>query len=294
MRVGQILERMGVIDGRATVGDFHMAPAFQRREHHEQVSHAIAFVFVVVTRRLSRLGGDRLARLDDELLRRFIEAYEGTLGIMRSLVDFQHVFHVGDKRRAGLGRDHPLLLEMGLENVFFSVRPIVLSLALSTISSSTTFSSKRRRLHLAYPAGAGPQAKAISLASAAPSKIRRGAELALDLRVKTASKPSSTSCRRVRSIVAMLVSSASAIRLSLHPSPAADTSAFNRMRAFVNKCPARLPLRINSSSRARSSSLSLTTYFLTAISLLATNHLHRSDRDSTDSDNAVKRNDVSH
>ena len=33
-----------------------------------------------------------------------------------------------------------------------------------------------------------------------------------------------------------------------HPSPASDTSAFNRMRALVNKCPARLPLRISSSS----------------------------------------------
>src|SRR5208282_2444618 len=162
---------MGVIDGRATVGDFHVAPAFQRREHHEQIGHAIALIFVVVTRRLSRLDGDRRARLDDELLRRFIEAYERALGIVRPLVDFQNVFHVGDKGRAGLGRDHPLLLEMGLENVYLSVRPIVLSLALSTICNSTTFSSKRRRVHLARPAGAGPQAKAISFASTAAGAI---------------------------------------------------------------------------------------------------------------------------
>ena len=67
-RVGQILERMGVIDGRPAVGDFHVTPAFQRREHHEQIGHAIAFVFVVVTRRLSRSCGDRRARLFDELL----------------------------------------------------------------------------------------------------------------------------------------------------------------------------------------------------------------------------------
>ena len=80
MRIGQVLERMGVIDGRPAVGDLHVAPALQRSEHHEQIGHAIAFVFVVVTRRLSRLGGDRRARLDDELLRRFIEAYEGRLG----------------------------------------------------------------------------------------------------------------------------------------------------------------------------------------------------------------------
>jgi hypothetical protein len=59
--------------------------------------------------------------------------------------------------------------------------------------------------------------------------------------------------RLVRSIVAMLVSSAAAIRLSLQPSPISDTSAFSRMRAFVSSWAERLPLRINSSSRARSS-----------------------------------------
>jgi len=52
------------------------------------------------------------------------------------------------------------------------------------------------------------------------------------LRLNTASNPSSTSWRLVRSIVAMLVSSAAAIRLSLQPSPSSDTSAFSRMRAF--------------------------------------------------------------
>src|ERR1700732_638184 len=113
------------------------------------------------------------------------------------------------------------------------------------------------------------------VASAAPSKIRRRAEFALYLRANTASNPSSTSWRLVRSTVAMLVSSAAAIRLSLQPSPASDMSAFNRMRAFVSSWAERLPLRINSLSRSRSSASSLTTYFLTAISFPATNHLHR-------------------
>jgi len=66
------------------------------------------------------------------------------------------------------------------------------------------------------------------------------------------------------------------------------------MRALVDKCAARLPLPINSSSRARSSPLSLTTYFLTATSVLAANQSPSLDRDSTDSDNASKSNDVSH
>ena len=56
--------------------------------------------------------------LGDRLLGGFIEAYQGTLAIARSLVDFQHVFHVGHEGSAGPGRNHPLLLEMRLENVF--------------------------------------------------------------------------------------------------------------------------------------------------------------------------------
>ena len=149
----------------------------------------------------------------------------------------------------------------------------MLSLARSTMCSSTTFSSSRRRLHLAKPSGAGERVSAINFASAAPSKIRGRAELGLYLRASTASNPSSTSWCRVRSTVAMLVSSAAAIRLSLQPAPASDTSAFKRMRAFVSNCAERLPLRINSLSRSRSSATSLTTYFFTAISFPATNHL---------------------
>src|ERR1700676_4374747 len=141
--------------------------------------------------------------------------------------------------------------------------------------SSTTFSSSRRRLQRAKPSGAGERVSAINFASATPSKIRGRAELGLYLRLNTASNPSSTSWRLVRSIVAMLVSSAAAIRPSLQPSPSSDTSAFSRMRAFVRSCAERLPLRINTSSWARSSALNRTTYFLTVISFAATNHLHR-------------------
>jgi hypothetical protein len=41
-------------------------------------------------------------------------------------------------------RNDPLLLEVGFENVFFSVRPNALPLARSTMASSTTFSSSSR------------------------------------------------------------------------------------------------------------------------------------------------------
>src|SRR5271166_1226589 len=142
--------------------------------------------------------------------------------------------------------------------------------------SSTTFSSSRRRLQRANPSGAGEQVRAINLASAAPSKIRLRAEFGLCLRFSAASSPSSTSRRRRRPILLMLVSSATEIALSLQPSPASDTSALSRMRAFVSSCAGLLPARTRDSSRSRSSPLSRTTYFLTAISFPATNQLHRS------------------
>ena len=54
------------------------------------------------------------------------------------MINLQHIFHVGDERRVGIRRNDPLFLQMRLEIVFFSVRPIVLSLARSTMFSSTT------------------------------------------------------------------------------------------------------------------------------------------------------------
>jgi hypothetical protein len=42
---------------------------------------------------------------------------------------------------------------MRFELVFLRFRPMVLSLARSTICSSTTLSSSRRRVHLACPSG---------------------------------------------------------------------------------------------------------------------------------------------
>src|SRR5271166_150420 len=103
--------------------------------------------------------------------------------------------------------------------------------------------------------------------------MRALAEAGECLRVSTASNPSSTSCWRVRATVATLVSRAEAIWLSLHPAPADDVSVFNRMRALTN-CPARcLPAWISVLSRSRSSSLSLTMYFLTAICFALTTHL---------------------
>src|SRR5215208_7131822 len=95
---------------------------------------------------------------------------------------------------------------MRLERVFFSTRPIVLSLARSTMLSSTTLFSNNRKVQRARPLGGLEQAKAISLASFSPSKIRATAGVARCLRLNTASKPSSTNCLRTRQTMDGLVS----------------------------------------------------------------------------------------
>src|SRR5271155_4791778 len=275
MLVGKFLQHLCVIGGGVAVGDLDATPPLQRRKDHEQVGDAVALVFVIVPGRLPRLGGDRRARLYDQLFGGFIQTHERAIGIARFLVGFQHIFHRGDEAGVGVRRDHPLPIAVRFERVFFSVRPIVLSLTCLTMFSSTTFSSSRRRLQRANPSGAGEQVRAINLASAAPSKIRLRAEFGLCLRFSAASSPSSTIRRRRRPILLILVSSATEIALSLQPSPASDTSALSRMRAFVSSCAGLLPARTRDSSRSRSSLLSRTTYFLTAISFPATNQLHR-------------------
>ena len=198
MRVGEVLERVRIVDGGAMVGHLDMAPAFERRVHHEQIGRAVAGVLVVDPRRPPGRRRLRRARLGDQLLRGLVEADDRPLRVVRPGVDFQHVLHRSYESAARLGRNDPVLAAVRLERVFLSVRWIVVSLARLTMPSSTTFVSRRRRLQRAWPSGGCEQASAINRASAAPSKILSTDGVARGLRLKTASSPSSTNCLRVR------------------------------------------------------------------------------------------------
>src|SRR5262249_61824989 len=78
---------------------------------------------------------------------------------------------------------------MGLKSVFLSARPIVLSLARSTMPSSTTLFSNKRKVQRARPLGGLEQAKAISLASFSPSKNPTTARRRPRLAPKTGPEP---------------------------------------------------------------------------------------------------------
>ena len=66
--IGQVLQDLGIVDGGVLVCHLDVAPAFKRREHHEQVGSAVALIFVIDTGRAPRLHRDGHARLGNELL----------------------------------------------------------------------------------------------------------------------------------------------------------------------------------------------------------------------------------
>src|SRR5580704_12756312 len=144
---------MSIIHGGVTIRDFDMPPAFERREHHEEIGRAVALVFVIEPGWPPLFHPDRSAGFGNQLLRGLIQANQRNTGIARSRVHGQHVFHGRHERAVGLRWDDPLLFQMRLENVFLRVRPIVLSLARSTMFSSTTLFSNNRNVQRARPLG---------------------------------------------------------------------------------------------------------------------------------------------
>src|SRR3981081_2344010 len=195
------------------IGYLDAPPALEWREHHEQIGRPVAPVFVIMPGGLSWFRRDRQARFGNELLGRLVDADPRTFRIIRPLIKLQDVLQCGPEGGSGGRWKDPLLSQMGLESVFFSVRPIVLSLARLTIFSSTTASSSSCNVQRARPAGGLDQANPIHLASAAPSKMRRLAEFGECLRIRAASIPSSTSRWRVLATLSPLLSSPAAVWL---------------------------------------------------------------------------------
>src|SRR6516162_2690923 len=219
--VRQVFENLGVIDGFAMVRDLDMAKAFQRREQHKEVGGPVSLVFVINTLRLPRLHWNRRSRLGNELLRGLVQTDERYVRIVRSRIDVEHLFHRRYESAVRLRRNDPLLFAVRLKRVFFRTRPIVLSLACSTMPSSTTLSSRSRSVQRARPSGGVEQASATSRASFSPSKMGVIAGAARSLRESTASRLSSTNCWRTRVTMDLFVSKASMISPSLQFSPCA-------------------------------------------------------------------------
>jgi hypothetical protein len=77
------------------------------------------------------------------------------------------------------------------------------------------------------------------------------------------------------------------ILLSLHPSPASDTSAFNKMRAFKSRCAGLFP---SESKHPTAALFSAQPHHISLHNLLAPRHspLRRSNHDRSESPNHFK------
>jgi hypothetical protein len=80
---------------------------------------SVALIFIVDALRLPELHRHGRARLLHQLLGRLIETDHRQQRIMRTPIDFEHVLHRGDEGRVRMRRNDPLLLAMGLQDVFF-------------------------------------------------------------------------------------------------------------------------------------------------------------------------------
>src|SRR5512144_2211897 len=132
---------MGVIDGGAAVCDLGAPPTFQRRKQHEHIGCTVALVFVIGPLHAPWFHRDWRARLGNQLLRGLVQTNKRPLWIMRLGIKIQHSCHRGYESAARLRRNDPLLFAVRLKRVFLRTRPMVLSLARSTMPSSTTLSS---------------------------------------------------------------------------------------------------------------------------------------------------------
>lgn len=60
--VGDMLQRVGVVDRRVAFGHERLAPSFERREDHEDAGGSIALILIIDALRPASLHRDGLAR----------------------------------------------------------------------------------------------------------------------------------------------------------------------------------------------------------------------------------------
>jgi hypothetical protein len=216
---------------RSALGDRHVAISSQRFHFEKYLGNAVADIFMVHPCRSSRRAGYRFVHFSDELFAGFIHTDHRIVRIIRQFVDGNDVFHVGYERGALLRRDFPVLPEVRLKFVFFSMRCTVMCDTLGVRLSSTAFSANRRTVQRRRPLGASEQASAISRASKAPSKVTSRGGFSGCLRSNAAASPSSTKRFFRCSIVRGVTPRASAVSSTVQAGPCGPALHRSKARA---------------------------------------------------------------
>jgi hypothetical protein len=174
--LGERLIDQGFHPGREVLGgapcrDLAMAPAGQRLEEQEHMTAPFAPILIVIAYRPPWRQRQRLARLADQLVGRFIDADHRLEGIIGLGIPLQEVFQAPNK--VGIERGQtPLLPLPGLQLVVLSVRRPVSSEIASTTRSSTSWLASNCMVQQVRPSGGGLQTRAITKASCVPSSLR--------------------------------------------------------------------------------------------------------------------------
>lgn len=150
----------GIVLHRALRGHFHMPPACQWFDHHEQIARPFAFVLVIGALWMPRLHRDGRLDISMQHHRFLIQAHGRVVWIILLLVEIQYVFHGGDKLASHAGQT-PVFMLPGFEVVFLSNSWIVVGEMLSTKPNSTALCASRRTVQWSCPSGAGLQVMAI-------------------------------------------------------------------------------------------------------------------------------------
>ncbi len=250
--VNQPAQLSGAIKHSSARRHFDMPPASLWLAKQKEVGRAVPLVLKIRACEATRRGWQRSASLGDQLFALFIKTDFRALGIIRLVVEIEHIFHPRDEFRTDF-RETPLFLLPRLESVFFRYCRTVSCESEAESPNSTALSANKRSVQRRRPVGAWLQATATRCASALGSSLSLCPGRGCSWRH---CKLSSTKRRRTRSMVGTLVETSSAICSSLNPS-----SALSRMRARVALRVAVFPLRSKRCKASRSSALNSMMYF---------------------------------
>ncbi len=232
------------IFSRTLIGDFDKSLSHQRLKEHKQIGYTFPFVLIIDPLRLSRLSRQGFIYIREQLFAGLIHAYQGILGIMRTGINLQDIFHITDKSSIGLRRNAIFFFQPRLKFFFLSVVRMVSCEMLLTISNLTHRSCSNRNDQRSYPSGAAPQASAIKWASAFPSRLRAYSRSGF-LRSRVCSNPLSVNALRILVTVMEFTSKASQIVSYDQFGPPSLQSDFSKILARVNFLAGAVPEEIN-------------------------------------------------
>jgi|GEM_PF-2316335 len=117
--VAEFAQHLRIIATSFTFPLFDLTPSQEWCKYAKNGRNPIAFVFAILTGRSSRRVWLKRAYLASELLCAFIQTAQRTLGINRTSINFQHVFHRRDKLSTPGWGDHPLFFSPWFKFILF-------------------------------------------------------------------------------------------------------------------------------------------------------------------------------